>query len=94
VSAALRRFALAGCSDSKKQRPGPRAHEVPQLELQRRDFRLNISLPRTAEIIVSKSKGIVLRIFQRNGLKLDKDLISSGLVQNVNVYGMAKSKEI
>jgi len=39
-------------------------------------------------------KSIPLRIFQRNGLKLDKDLIFSGLVQNVNVYGMAKSKDI
>ena len=35
-----------------------------------------------------------LRIFQRNGLKLDKDLIFSGLVKNVNVYRMAKSKKI
>jgi len=35
-----------------------------------------------------------LRIFQRNGLKLDKDLIFSGLVQNVYVYQMAKSKEV
>jgi len=35
-----------------------------------------------------------LRIFQRNGLKLDKDLIFSGLVQNVYVYRMAKSKKI
>ena len=36
----------------------------------------------------------VLRIFQRNGLKLDRDLIFSGLVQNVYVYRMAKSKKI
>ena len=36
----------------------------------------------------------LLRIFQRNGLKLDKDLIFSGLVQNVYVYRMAKSKKI
>jgi len=36
----------------------------------------------------------LLRIFQRNGLKLDKDLIFSGLVQNVYVYGMVKSKKI
>jgi len=35
-----------------------------------------------------------LRIFQRNGLKLDKDLIFSGLVQNVYVYRVAKSKKI
>ena len=35
-----------------------------------------------------------LRIFQRNGLKLDKDLIFSGLVKNVFVYRMAKSKEV
>jgi len=35
-----------------------------------------------------------LRIFQRNGLKLDKDLIFSGLVQNVYVYRMVKSKKI
>ena len=35
-----------------------------------------------------------LRIFQRNGLKLDKDLIFSGLVQDVCIYGMAKSKKI
>jgi len=35
-----------------------------------------------------------LRIFQRNGLQLDKDLIFSGLVQNVYVYRMAKSKKI
>jgi len=35
-----------------------------------------------------------IRIFQRNGLKLDKDLIFSGLVQNVYVYRMAKSKKI
>ena len=35
-----------------------------------------------------------LRIFQRNGRKLDKDLIFSGLVQNVYVYRMAKSKKI
>jgi len=35
-----------------------------------------------------------LRIFQRNGLKLDKDLIFSGLVQNVYAYRMAKSKKI
>ena len=35
-----------------------------------------------------------LRIFQRNGLKLDKDLVFSGLVQNVYVYRMAKSKKI
>jgi len=36
----------------------------------------------------------MLRIFQRNGLKLDKDVIFSVLVQNVYVYGMAKSKKI
>jgi len=35
-----------------------------------------------------------LRIFQRNGLKLDKDLIFSGSVQNVYVYRMAKSEKI
>jgi len=35
-----------------------------------------------------------IRIFQRNGLKLDKDLIFSGLVQNDYVYQMAKSKKI
>jgi len=35
-----------------------------------------------------------LRTFQRNGLKLDKDFIFSGLVQNVYVYRMAKSKKI
>jgi len=35
-----------------------------------------------------------LRIFQRNGLKLDKDLLFSGLVQHVYVYRMAKSKKI
>ena len=35
-----------------------------------------------------------LRIFQRNGLQLDKDLIFSGLVQNVYVFRMAKSKKI
>ena len=35
-----------------------------------------------------------LRIFQRNGLKLDKDLIFSGLVQNMYVYRMEKSKKI
>jgi len=35
-----------------------------------------------------------LRIIQRNGLKLDKGLIFSGLVQNVYVYPMAKSKKI
>jgi len=35
-----------------------------------------------------------LRIFQRSGLKLDKDLIFSGLVQNVYVYRMAQSKKI
>jgi len=39
-------------------------------------------------------KGHKLRIFQRNGLKLDKDLIFSGLVQNVYVYRMANSKKI
>jgi len=38
--------------------------------------------------------GVDLRIFQRNGLKLDKDLILSGLVQNVYAYQMAKSKKI
>jgi len=31
---------------------------------------------------------------QRNGLKLYKDLIFSGLVQNVYVYRMARSKKI
>jgi len=36
----------------------------------------------------------MLRIFQCNELKLGKDLIFSGLVQNVNVYLMAKSKKI
>jgi len=42
-----------------------------------------------------KSKGSKsLRIFQRKGLKLDKDLIFSRLVQNVCVYRMAKSKKI
>jgi len=35
-----------------------------------------------------------LRIFQRNGLKLDKDLIFSGMFQNVYVYRMAKFKKI
>jgi len=35
-----------------------------------------------------------LRIFQRNGPKSDKDLIFSGLAQNVHVYPMAKSKKI
>jgi len=34
------------------------------------------------------------RIFQRNGLKLDKDFIFLGLAQNVYVYRMAKSKKI
>ena len=37
---------------------------------------------------------VTLRIFQRSGLKLDKDLIFSGLIQNVYVYRMAKSKKI
>ena len=37
---------------------------------------------------------MILRIFQRNGLKLDKALIFSGLGQNVYVYRMAKSKKI
>ena len=36
----------------------------------------------------------ILRIFQRNGLKLGKDLIFSGLVQNMYVYRMAESKKI
>ena len=35
-----------------------------------------------------------LRIFQRDGLKLGKYLIFPGLVQNVYVYRMAKSKKI
>jgi len=34
-----------------------------------------------------------LRIFQDNGLKLDTDLKFSGLVQNVCIYRMAKSKK-
>jgi len=33
----------------------------------------------------------ILRIFQRIGLKLDMDLIFSGLVQNVFIYRVAKS---
>jgi len=37
---------------------------------------------------------LMLRIFQRNGLKLDKALIFSGLVQIVYVYRMAKPKKI
>ena len=37
---------------------------------------------------------LLLRIFQHNGLKLDEDLIFSGLVQNVYVYRMAESKKI
>jgi len=40
------------------------------------------------------SKKPCLRLFQRNGLKLDKDLVFSELVQNVYVYRMAKSKKI
>ena len=36
---------------------------------------------------------IILRIFQRNDLKLDKDMIFSGLVQNVYVYRVANSKK-
>jgi len=35
-----------------------------------------------------------LRIFKRNGLKLDKDLKFSGLAQNMYVYRMTKSKKI
>jgi len=35
-----------------------------------------------------------LRIYQRNSLTLEKDLKFSGLVQNVYVYRMAKSKKI
>jgi len=35
-----------------------------------------------------------LKIFPRNGLKLDTNFIFSGLVQNVYVYRMAKSKKI
>jgi len=35
----------------------------------------------------------VLRIFQRNGLKLEKDLIFSEFVQNVYLYRM-KTKKI
>jgi len=43
------------------------------------------------------SKGVhrnYLRIFQRYGLKVDKDLKFSGLVQNVCIYGLAKSTKI
>ena len=35
-----------------------------------------------------------LRIFRRNLLKLDKDLIISGSVENLEVYRSAKSKKI
>jgi len=44
--------------------------------------------------VLKKIRGQILRIFQRKGLKLDKDLIFSGLVQNVYFYRMAKSKKI
>jgi len=47
-----------------------------------------------ANRISRNKKSPDLRISQRNGLKLDKDLIFSGLVQNVYVYRMAKSKRI
>ena len=50
---------------------------------------VDIELPKTG---IFERKG--LRIFQHNGLKLDKDLTFSGLVQNVYVYRMAKSKKI
>jgi len=41
---------------------------------------------------INQSRG-ALWIFQRNELKLDKDLKFSGLVQNAYVYHMAKSQE-
>jgi len=52
----------------------------------------NVLHPNLLEVTLKKK--LSLRIFQRYGLKLDKDLIFSGLAQNVYVYRMAKSKKI
>jgi len=43
---------------------------------------------------VKWNKSVILRIFQRRGLKLDNNLLFSGLVQHMCIYRMAKCKEI